>query len=166
MIGERHGKGEYIHKLSGDIFKGMYENGQKHCENGETFIKSRNMKKVSVWIRGKEQLDDVSVVYGNGDQYRGGIDEESKRYGPGVFKYFQKDDNDDDESKTDAGKKGKKKKKKYGLTDLTAGKTNCFDTYDGMWEGDLRHGYGRMIFLNGDEYEGEYVDDKMHGEGR
>lgn len=37
--------------------------------------------------------------------------------------------------------------------------------YEGGYKDGLKHGYGRMKYPNGDLYEGEWVENKMHGEG-
>ena len=50
---------------------------------------------------------------------------------------------------------------------------NCFGTftfpsgneYVGEWKDDKRHGYGTFRFVDGDKYVGEYKDDKRHGHG-
>ncbi|XP_071176773.1 MORN repeat-containing protein 1-like isoform X24 [Mytilus edulis] len=37
--------------------------------------------------------------------------------------------------------------------------------YDGGYQGNMRHGEGRMVYANGDRYEGYWVADKRHGPG-
>ena len=39
------------------------------------------------------------------------------------------------------------------------------DRYDGFWENDLPHGDGRMIYANGDVYEGQWYLGKRNGYG-
>jgi hypothetical protein len=39
------------------------------------------------------------------------------------------------------------------------------DRYDGFWEDDLPHGDGRMIYSNGDVYEGQWYLGKRNGYG-
>ena len=43
---------------------------------------------------------------------------------------------------------------------------NNGDIYSGTLDNLLKNGYGVMRFANGDVYEGEYVHDKMTGEGK
>ena len=37
--------------------------------------------------------------------------------------------------------------------------------YKGEWKNDQRHGKGKMVYANGGSYDGDWKDDKMHGEG-
>lgn len=37
--------------------------------------------------------------------------------------------------------------------------------FEGIYKDGARNGFGRMVYPNGDVYEGEWVDNKMHGEG-
>jgi len=37
--------------------------------------------------------------------------------------------------------------------------------YTGGWRGDAPHGYGKMVYANGDVYEGEWVNGKPHSKG-
>ena len=37
--------------------------------------------------------------------------------------------------------------------------------YDGGWANNKRHGFGTLIWLSGDKYEGMFVDDKREGKG-
>jgi len=39
------------------------------------------------------------------------------------------------------------------------------DVYEGQWKNDKIHGFGVFIRSNGDKYSGEWYDDKMHGKG-
>ena len=39
------------------------------------------------------------------------------------------------------------------------------DKYEGEWKDDKMHGHGTYTFHDGDKYEGEWKDDKMHGQG-
>ena len=38
--------------------------------------------------------------------------------------------------------------------------------YDGQWKDDKRHGDGKMIYYNGYIYEGEFENDVRHGQGK
>ncbi|MCS7036793.1 MAG: hypothetical protein RMJ33_11190 [Saprospiraceae bacterium] len=40
------------------------------------------------------------------------------------------------------------------------------DTYEGEFVEDVRQGYGRYVFASGEVYEGEWQNDLMHGKGR
>ena len=37
--------------------------------------------------------------------------------------------------------------------------------YEGMWKNDQFHGVGKKTFENGDTYEGDFRQNKMHGKG-
>ena len=39
------------------------------------------------------------------------------------------------------------------------------DKYEGEWKDDKMHGKGTIIFANGGEYAGEHIDGKLHGQG-
>ena len=37
--------------------------------------------------------------------------------------------------------------------------------YEGNWLNNMKHGFGKQIFINGDVYTGEWKDGMMDGEG-
>jgi len=42
---------------------------------------------------------------------------------------------------------------------------DCNSKYSGDWERNLRNGYGKFFFDNGDVFEGFWKDGREHGEG-
>jgi hypothetical protein len=40
------------------------------------------------------------------------------------------------------------------------------DVYEGQWEADERHGQGKRTYVNGDVYEGQWEADERHGQGK
>ena len=38
--------------------------------------------------------------------------------------------------------------------------------YDGEWKDNTKHGHGVFAWANGNKYEGPYVNDRQHGEGK
>ena len=42
---------------------------------------------------------------------------------------------------------------------------NNGDVYDGQWKDNKMHGKGKLTYANGDVYEGDWKDDKKHGFG-
>ena len=40
------------------------------------------------------------------------------------------------------------------------------DSYEGEYKNDKQHGQGKMTWASGDIYEGEYKNDKQHGQGK
>ena len=40
------------------------------------------------------------------------------------------------------------------------------EEYDGEWEDDKMHGQGKYVFTSGAEYEGQWSQAKMHGVGK
>ena len=38
--------------------------------------------------------------------------------------------------------------------------------YDGDWQADYQHGYGKRLFNNNESYEGHFVNGIIHGQGQ
>jgi hypothetical protein len=38
------------------------------------------------------------------------------------------------------------------------------DKYNGKWINDERHGHGEMTYVNGDKYNGKWINDERHGQ--
>lgn len=150
--GERHGKGEYRHFKSKDVFVGTYERGEKHGV-GITHLTKAKIKKESKWVHGAEQLENVVLEYENGGHYKGGINHSSERSGYGVFRY----------PCGDIAKGEWKQNMLHGHAKIHYANGRSFE---GNFENDKMNGYGKLKFSNGDLYEGEFLDDKMHGRGR
>ena len=62
------------------------------------------------------------------------------------------------------------KKVKHGQGKITfpgaANQSFGAEEYDGAWVDDKMHGQGKYIFTSGAEYEGTWVDGQMHGHGK
>ena len=37
--------------------------------------------------------------------------------------------------------------------------------YDGEFKSDAKHGQGSLYFVNGDQFNGKFVEDQVHGVG-
>mmetsp|Transcript_15842 Transcript_15842/g.23850 ORF Transcript_15842/g.23850 Transcript_15842/m.23850 type:complete len:231 (-) Transcript_15842:87-779(-) len=79
------------------------------------------------------------VTYPNGCTFEGTFDAERIKQGPGVFVWMKAGEEDE----------GPIEKARY----------------EGNYKDGARNGVGKMTYPNGDIYEGEWLDNKMHGEG-
>jgi hypothetical protein len=88
------------------------------------------------WIR---RAGTAEVVYPNGHTFKGTFDSEKVKQGPGVYVWM-----------APAGDEGELVEK---------------SRYEGNYKNGMRDGFGTMKFPNKDVYEGEWSENKMHGEG-
>jgi len=82
----------------------------------------------------------AKVTYTNGCVFTGTFDAERIKQGHGIY-IWMKPGPEDDETPVE------------------------YARYDGNYVSNIRSGIGKMIYPNGDIYEGEWVDNKMQGEG-
>tara|TARA_A100001011_G_scaffold304793_1_gene319217 strand:- start:1280 stop:3124 length:1845 start_codon:yes stop_codon:yes gene_type:complete len=53
-----------------------------------------------------------------------------------------------------------------GQIDCTLDETQEWLTYNGAWAGAYENGFGKVLFKNGNRYEGEFLDSVIHGKGK
>jgi hypothetical protein len=81
----------------------------------------------------------AEVTYDNGCTYKGDFNSEKQKHGSGVYTWM--------------------------VADEESGEMKTVATYDGAYADGKKNGLGKMTFPNGDEYHGEWKDNKMEGEG-
>lgn len=91
----------------------------------------------SNWIK---RAGKAKVTYPNQDIFDGTFNEEKLKEGYGVYVWMSSSEEDDGEVKE-------------------------VSRYEGNYTNGKKNGIGKMVFSNKDIYEGEWVDDKMEGEG-
>jgi hypothetical protein len=89
------------------------------------------------WIK---RAGRAKVTYPNGCTFEGTFDTEKVKQGPGVYVWMGPAGGEDE-----------------SLVEKSR--------YDGNYKNGLKDGYGKMIYPNGDIYEGMWVENKMEGEG-
>jgi hypothetical protein len=89
------------------------------------------------WIK---RAGKCKVTYPNGNTFEGTYDGERVKQGAGIFAWMGPA-SEEDETLVEKAK------------------------YDGNYKDGLKNGVGKMIYPNGDFYEGEWIDNKMQGEG-
>mmetsp|Transcript_5875 Transcript_5875/g.9678 ORF Transcript_5875/g.9678 Transcript_5875/m.9678 type:complete len:232 (+) Transcript_5875:51-746(+) len=89
------------------------------------------------WIR---RAGKCRVTYVNGCTFEGTFDEERIKQGYGVYVWMAPGGEEDDSLQEKA-------------------------RYEGDYKDGLKHGVGKMVYPNGDVYEGEWFENKMQGEG-
>lgn len=88
------------------------------------------------WIK---RAGKCRVTYVNGHIFEGTFDAEKVKQGQGVYIWMASSGDDDDKSEK--------------------------ARYEGNYKDGQKSGVGRMTFPNGDVYEGEWLDNKINGEG-
>ena len=89
------------------------------------------------WIKREGK---VRITYPNGDIFEGFVDQQKLKQGKGTYIWLGSSP-DDEESKVEISR------------------------YEGNFVDGRREGVGLMRFKNGDVYEGEFLNNLMHGEG-
>jgi len=89
------------------------------------------------WIK---RAGKCNVTYPNGNTFQGTYDGERVKQGAGIFTWMGPT-SEEDETLIEKAK------------------------YDGNYKDGLKNGVGKMVYPNGDIYEGEWIDNKMQGEG-
>ena len=54
---------------------------------------------------------------------------------------------------------------KHGKGKWRSAKGPPCNIYDGEYQKDRKHGFGRFIWASGNQYQGEYFEDDRHGYG-
>ena len=92
---------------------------------------------ITTWIKREGK---VRITYPNGDLFEGFVDQHKLKQGKGTYAWMGPSP-DDEESKVEISR------------------------YEGNFVDSRREGVGLMRFKNGDMYEGEFLNNLMHGEG-
>ena len=175
--GRKHGKGKYQY-ANGDIFIGDYKdneitgNGVLTCTNGSQFLGEWRHDKLQG--KGKSTYADGGSyegewkggkfdgkgrrVYGNGEIYEGQFVAD-KRHGQGFHSF---------PVAPSAGVNGVVPTSTVAnaVANIDAAAQGGASYYQGDFKDDLRHGFGRRRYADGDIYEGEWKNGKMCGKGK
>lgn len=175
----RHGHGRLVQD-SGDIYEGQWEQNLAHGRGkyvysdggsyeGEWYRGEHSGKGAEVGsLRGAEDsryegdyLDGVKHGTGiwrssRGAMYKGQF-EDDEMHGEGCFKFV--------DSRLYTGQWRHGHMTGQGRMEWLAGSSQEGDMYEGQWDDDLAHGYGRYIHGDGGTYEGEWDQDLQSGRG-
>lgn len=174
------GHGKYIHKSTGDVYEGGFDNGfrqgfGKHtCANGDVYIGEYEMGE----LVSKRALDKASLKIGtNEDGLRirlftaTACGERALKSGFGHFKYtgetIASREGEDlttglvtDAPGVDGHLANGRSRHGEGAIEYESG-----SYYSGQWSRGKREGHGKFVFACGDVYEGQWSRGKYHGKG-
>lgn len=142
----RHGRGVYMSGDGQEIYDGEWEYGVKHGKAKE-ILKGVIYK--GLFCKGEKTGASVQLELPNGDRYEGSM-VNGKKHGRGKYKWSNEDEYDGDfvEDRLEGTGRWVRQQDEY------AGQLK-----DGVWQG---RGVRRWDIY---EYEGEFDEGRMHGEG-
>ncbi len=163
QTGKFHGKGKYVWSNDQGFYDGQWERGLKHGKGVRLF---NNGNKYIGNFKNSEMDGDGIMLYANGDQYVGSWSHGHPQ-GQGVIKYAHGESYEGGflhgfifgsgkYSYIDGG---------YYEGEFKKMKVNKANGLEFPYPDGKRNGLGIRVWSNGTRYEGEWVDDKMSGNG-
>jgi hypothetical protein len=162
--GKRHGKGRQTFGQGRGYYEGDWErdkphgNGIRVYSNGSKFVGN---------LQDGEVHGDGTMFYANGDQYIGRFFR-GHLSGRGVMKYARGESFDGNFLNGFPYGEGKYTYSDGGYYDgeYKATKINKGTLLEAPLCNGKRDGFGLRVFTNGSRYTGQWLDDKMHGQGQ
>ncbi|CAD8144260.1 unnamed protein product [Paramecium pentaurelia] len=188
-----NGSGTLKFNENNSFFKGKYFNGKYH---GEGQLSINKVSLTGNWINGQPDLKSEWQIDGPNYKYKGSINEEFKKDGFGTLIFdgscFYKGDFVNDKYQGQGHFKTKELEYKGGFYnnkfhgkglllwqnskyegDFEMGQFNGkgkLENNEGIYVGDFqnnqKHGEGILQYKNGDQYEGQWLEDEAEGKGK
>jgi hypothetical protein len=160
--GLRNGYGTYQCPNNGPVYTGQWVNGQRHGKGKITFNSQEDSFYDGEWSNDKQCGMGIRQ-YSSGNVYNGQW-KEGQRHGKGTMHW--KDKNEQYTGDWINGIQhgvGEYIWQVQQIDNSQYPQSNC---YVGDWDNGIRQGYGTFYYASGSSYEGQWLDNKKHGEGK
>ena len=161
---QKHGKGTYYY-ADGDKYEGRFKKGM--AEGRGKFFYSNGDRYFGTYKKDKKEGHGIYYYYKDGSRYDGDF-KDGKKHGNGIIVNKNGDYYDvkyENNTLIEKGPIFQDYDNSIKLRNLKKTNTNCVEKYEGQTINDQKEGKGKIIYVNGDTYVGDFINNLKDGNG-